>query len=85
MIHPSSTAKAAWEAYPEAASYSIDLFQYSGKINHLTAQTTKANSYKLEKPLPDGPYHLRVEAFNASGVKLAQAGKGIEFNIKNSQ
>lgn len=92
ILHPDAKAAAdgrdleiSWEAYPDAASYSIELLQFSGSgIYHLNGKRTKANSYKLEKPLPDGRYRLRVEAFNSSGIKLAQAGNGIEFSIKNS-
>lgn len=92
VLHPDTKAAAdgrdleiSWEAYPDAASYSIELLQFSGSgIYHLNGKRTNGNSYKLEKPLPDGRYRLRVEAFNSSGIKLAQAGNGIEFSIKNS-
>ena len=92
VLHPNSKAKAdgqnleiSWEADPDAASYSIELLQFSGSVHHLNGERTKANSYKVEKPLPDGSYRVRVEAFNLSGIKLAQAGNGVEFSIKNSK
>jgi hypothetical protein len=93
ILHPTPKVNAegqnleiSWEPYPDAASYSIELFQFgSPGVDHLSSVSTQGTSYKVEKPLPDGHYRLRIEAFNSSRVKIAQAGDGIEFSIKNSQ
>ena len=93
VLNPTQKAKVngqdleiSWEPYPDAASYSIDLLQYgSPGVHHLDGVKTKANRYKVENPLPNGSYRLRMEAFNSSGIKLAQTGDGVEFSINNLQ
>jgi hypothetical protein len=81
-----------WDAYPDAAYYRLELMNFSTGNNFLS-ETVKTTSFKVEKPslnpetrgllLIDGGYRLRIEAYNAVNIKLAQCEDGIEFTVTN--
>lgn len=69
----------SWEPYPGAGYYIVELFNFGTRKYHVDNRRTNATSYQLETPVPDGHYRLRIEVYNSSGIKIAQAGNGIEF------
>lgn len=81
-----------WDAYPDAAYYKLELMNFSTGNNFLS-ETVKTTSYRVEKPslntensgilLINGGYRLRIEAYNAVNIKLAQCEDGIEFIVTN--
>lgn len=81
-----------WDAYPDAAYYRLELMNFSTGKNYLS-ETVKTTNYKIEKPslnvenrgiaLINGGYRLRIEAYNAVNIKLAQCEDGIEFTVTN--
>jgi hypothetical protein len=81
-----------WDAYPDAAYYKLELMNFATRSNILS-ETVKTTSYKFEKPslniqnrgtlLINGGYRLRIEAYNAVNIKLAQCEDGIEFTVTN--
>lgn len=74
----------SWESYAGAGYYILELMQFGkGNVYHLTNERSNGTSYKVAKRLPDGQYRLRIEAFNPAGVKIAQAGNGIQFSVVN--
>jgi hypothetical protein len=72
-----------WDAYPDAAYYKLELMDFSTRIRYLDDERVDTTGFKVEKPLNNGDYRLRIAAYNAIGVKLAQCEDGIEFNVTN--
>lgn len=72
-----------WDAYPDAAYYKLTLTP----DNHLsesryTNQRIDGTSFKATKPLEQGGYQWKVEAFNAADKKLSESADDIKFNVQ---
>ena len=72
-----------WDAYPDAAYYKLELLEYSTRTKHLDDEKVDSTGFKVEKNLNNGAYRLRIAAYNAIGVKLAQCEDGVEFTLTN--
>lgn len=72
-----------WNAYPGAAYYLLELMAYSTRVKYLDGARTETTGYKIETPLINDDYRLRIQAYNSYGLKLAQNGDGTEFSITN--
>lgn len=91
VLDPKPNAKAdaqnfeiKWDTYPDAAYYLIELMEFGKSgVYHLRSERSMASNYKVEKLLPNGRYRLRIEAYNSSRIKIAQAGNGVEFSMTN--
>jgi hypothetical protein len=74
-----------WEPYPDAAYYKFSIFADSASgakpeydfIN----KRVDGLSYVLDKPLSPGSYTCKVEAYNASDIKLSQSSSDIKFSV----
>lgn len=65
-----------WDTYPDAAYYKFGMYAKNPKVTApYVNEKVEGTSFKTDKPLTDGEYNLKVEAFNANDVKLA----GTEF------
>lgn len=73
----------SWDAYPDAAYYKVELLNFATRDNFLNNGKIEATSYKVEQPLTDGGYRLRITAYNIVGTKLSGNGDGLEFTVKN--
>jgi hypothetical protein len=72
-----------WNAYPDAAYYKLTLTP----DNHLsesryTNERVDGTSFKATKPLEQGGYQWKVEAFNAADKKLSESADDIKFNVQ---
>lgn len=72
-----------WDAYPDAAYYKVSLHGEASTTtdyDHI-GKRVDGTSYALGKPLAAGEYRVRVEAFNANDVKLAEAPSDMKFGV----
>jgi hypothetical protein len=77
-----ASLEAKWDAYPDAAYYKISFFAKEAKvvspyINH----KVEATSFKPEKPLANGEWRIKIDAFNANDVKLSQLKEDLKFTV----
>lgn len=71
-----------WDAYADAAYYKVSFFAKEPTVTSpYINEKVEGSSLKLEKPLPTGEYNLKLEAFNANDVKLADTGDFIKVNV----
>jgi hypothetical protein len=74
-----------WDAYPDAAYYKFGMYSKNPKVTApYVNEQTDATSFKADKPLTDGDYNLKVEAFNANDVKLAET-QFITFKVTGGE
>lgn len=75
-----------WDAYPDAAYYKFGLYPKEIKVTSpYINERSDTNTFKVEKPLVNGEYRLKVEAFNANDVKLSQLNDDIKFNVTGGE
>jgi hypothetical protein len=72
-----------WDAYPDAAYYKLTLTP----DNHLSDsryinQRIDGTSFKASKPLEQGSYRWKVEAYNSSDKKLSESDDNITFTVE---
>lgn len=80
------TLEIKWDAYPEAAYYKISLFPKEVKVSSpYINEKVEGNSFKAEKPLVNGEYRLKIDAFNANDIKLSQLNEDVKFNITGGE
>ena len=73
-----------WDAYPNASYYKVSINGAAGSGDYIN-ENVDANSFKPKEPLAGGKYNLKVEAYNADKIKIADSGYDyIEFNIIGS-
>lgn len=71
-----------WDAYPDAAYYKVSFFAKDASvISPYINEKVEATSLKIEKPMTAGEYNVKLEAFNADDVKLADTGDFIKINV----
>lgn len=71
-----------WDAYPEAAYYKFGMYAKDVKTTSpYVNEKTEGTSFKVEKPLTNGEYRLKIDAFNANDVKLAELAEDIKFTV----
>lgn len=75
-----------WSAYENAAYYKLSMFAKDPKVSApLVGEKVEGASFKVDKPLTNGEYRLRIEAYNADDIKLAQLDKDIEFIVTGGE
>lgn len=75
-----------WDAYPDAAYYKISMFPKEVKVTSpYINEKVEGTTFKAEKPLTNGEYRLKVDAFNANDVKLSQLNEDIKFNVTGGE
>lgn len=71
-----------WEKYEDAAYYKFGLYPDEASVSSpYINQKVEGESFKIEKPMTPGKYRLKIDAFNANDVKLANLKEDIEFMI----
>ena len=74
-----------WDAYPDAAYYKFGMYAKDPTVTApYVNEKVEVTSFKTDKPLTDGEYNLKVEAFNANDVKLA-ATEFITFKVSGGE
>ena len=91
VVSPKAGAKIAadgievkWEPYPDAAYYKFSINAGTGGETEYDFINKRVDdpSYVLDKPLKPGSYTIKVDAFNANDLKLAQSSDDIKFSVK---
>lgn len=71
-----------WDAYPDAAYYKLSLSPENYDADSsISEQKIEATDYKVEKNLKAGAYILRLSAYNANDIKLAEIGDDVKFTV----
>lgn len=76
-----------WDNYPDAAYYKVYI-SWSGteyKPSPYVGDRVDGTSFAIEKPLENGTYSPRIEAFNEKNTKLATSSNDIKFSVTNGQ
>lgn len=93
LVNPKSGAKVdaktlefKWDAYPEAAYYKFSMYSENAQIqapyyNERIDDTT----FAVDKPLTNGRYWIKLEAFNSNNRKLAQNDSSIRFSVTGGE
>ena len=75
----------AAEAYPDAAYYKFGVYadSASGAETNYDYINKRVDGveFTLDKPLKPGAYSVKVDAFNANDVKLAQSSNDMKFTV----
>jgi len=75
-----ATPTLAWQPYPDAAYYELDLRPEKGR-GILVSHRVDDNQITLETPLLTCKYTWKVEAFNTQGIKIAQTDGYHDFSV----
>lgn len=72
-----------WDAYPDATYYKLTLTP----DNHMSesryvSQRVDGTSFKATKPLEQGGYRWKVEAYNSADRKLSESSDDITFTVQ---
>ncbi|MGE3465561.1 MAG: hypothetical protein AB7J13_01395 [Pyrinomonadaceae bacterium] len=71
-----------WDAYPDAAYYKISFFAKEPKIvSPYINIKVEDTSFKPEKPLANGEWRIKIDAFNANEVRLSQLNEDLKFTV----
>ena len=75
-----------WEPYQDAAYYKLSIFADTSTgaeapYDYINKRVDDV-SIVVEKPLKPGSYNIRLEAYNANDVKLAQNSTDMKFSVK---
>ena len=75
-----------WEAYEGAAYYKLGMYSSDPKTTSpYVNEKVEGTSFKGEKSLINGEYRLKIDAFNANDVKLAELPEDIKFTITGGE
>jgi len=71
-----------WEPYADAAYYKVYLFaEDTSVLSPVSGERVEAAAFTVDKPLPNGKYRIKVEAYNGENRKLAESGDDIKFTV----
>lgn len=80
------TLEIKWDAYPEAAYYKFGLYPKEAKVTSpYINEKVEGNTFKIEKPLVNGEYRLKIDAYNANDIKLSQLNEDVKFNVTGGE
>jgi hypothetical protein len=75
-----------WDAYPDAAYYKFGLYPKEIKVTSpYINERVDTNTFKVEKPLVNGEYRLKIEVYNANDVKLSTLSEDVKFNVTGGE
>lgn len=75
-----------WEAYEGAAYYKLGMYSSDPKTTSpYVNEKVEGTSFKGEKPLTNGEYRLKIDAFNANDVKLSELPEDVKFTITGGE
>ncbi|MEP6848438.1 MAG: hypothetical protein ABI999_06255, partial [Acidobacteriota bacterium] len=80
-VDPSDT-EFKWASYPDASYYVYSLSSENSVSKYMNVRTDQP-AFKVDAPIPSDTYQLKVEAFNSSGVKLAESPDDYGFYLKS--
>lgn len=80
------TLEIKWDAYPDAAYYKFGLYPKEVKVTSpYINEKVEGNSFKADKPLVNGEYSLKIEAYNANDIKLSQLNDDVKFTVTGGE
>ena len=80
------TLEIKWDAYPDAAYYKFGLYPKEAKVTSpYINEKVEGNTFKIEKPLVNGEYRLKIDAYNANDIKLSQLNEDVKFNVTGGE
>lgn len=80
------TLEVKWDAYPDAAYYKIGLYPKEARVmSPYINFKVEGNSFKADKPLVNGEYSLKIDAYNANDIKLSQLNDDIKFTVTGGE
>ncbi|HZJ43394.1 MAG TPA: hypothetical protein VFD63_06475 [Pyrinomonadaceae bacterium] len=93
LVSPKASAKVAanniefkWDPYPDAAYYKLSVYADSGSGAQpeydFIGRKVEGESFTTDKPLTPGTYSIKLEAFNANEVKLAESSRDNKFTVQ---
>ena len=75
-----------WDAYPDAAYYKFGMYAKEASVTSpYVGEKVEGDTFKADKPLTDGEYRLKMEAFNANDVKLAELKEDVVFTVTGGE
>lgn len=92
LLAPKAGAKVAasgievkWDAYPDAAYYKFSIHADSStdaktEYDYINKRVD-GTSYALDKPLSQGGYSVKVQAYNSNDIKLSESSDDIKFTV----
>ncbi len=93
LIGPKARAKIdakalefTWEAYEGAAYYKLGMYASDHLVTSpYVNEKVEGTNFKGEKPLINGEYRLKIDAFNANDVKLSELPEDVKFTITGGE
>jgi hypothetical protein len=93
LVSPKASAKVAanniefkWEPYPDASYYKLSVYADTGSgakpEYDFIGRKVEGESFTTDKPLTPGTYNIKLEAFNANEVKLAESSKDNKITVQ---
>jgi len=93
LVNPKASAKVAtnniefkWDPYPDAAYYKLSVYadtDSGAKAEYdFIGRKVEGESFTTDKPLTPGTYNIKLEAFNANEVKLAESSKDHKITVQ---
>jgi hypothetical protein len=73
-----------WDAYPEASYYKVTLRPENGD-NVYFERKIEDTSLNTDVDLVDCKYTFKIEAYNSSDVKIAEANDDLKFTVSNNK
>lgn len=95
VVSPKAAAKIAaeaiavkWDAYPDAAYYKLGIYGDSSSgaetVYDYVNKRVDGTEFTLDKPLKPGSYSVKIEAFNAQDIRLAQSSSDMKFTVNGA-
>jgi hypothetical protein len=89
LVNPKAGSKVSaqglelkWEAYPDAAYYKFSIYPEEASVTSpYVNERVDGTSFSVGKPLGQGTYRWRVDAYNSADRKLAESSDDIKFTI----
>jgi hypothetical protein len=76
----------SWEPYEGAAYYKVGMYSSDPKTTSpYVNEKVEGTGFKGEKPLTNGEYRIKIDAFNANDVKLSELPEDVKFNITGGE
>jgi len=82
----SKTLEIKWDAYPDATYYKIGLYPKEVKVTSPYINfKVEGNSFKPDKPLVNGEYSLKIDAYNANDIRLSTLKEDVKFTLTGGE
>lgn len=80
------TLEISWEPYEGAAYYKLGMYaQETSSESPYVNEKIEGTSLKADKPIKNGEYRIKIDAFNANDIKLAELSEDLEFTVTGGE